>query len=66
VNSGVYVGDVPVNAFLDATFAWRLPIPGQTVTWSLMGTNITNNKRITFIGTPEIGRLVMTRLQYEF
>jgi iron complex outermembrane receptor protein len=66
VNSGVYVGDVPVNAFLDANFSWRLPVPGQSVTWSLTGTNITNNKRFTFIGTPEIGRLVMTRLQYAF
>ena len=66
VNSGVYVGDVPVNAFLDASFSWRLPLPGQSVTWSITGTNITNNKRITFIGTPEIGRLLMTRLQYSF
>ncbi len=66
VNSGVYVGNVPVNAFLDASFSWRLPLPGQNVTWSITGTNITNNKRITFIGTPEIGRLVMTRLQYAF
>jgi iron complex outermembrane receptor protein len=66
VNSGVYVGDVPVNAFLDANFSWRLPLPGQNVTWSITGTNITNNKRITFIGTPEIGRMVMTRLQYTF
>jgi iron complex outermembrane receptor protein len=66
VNSGVYVGDVPVNAFLDASFSWRLPLPGQSVTWSITGTNITNNKRVTFIGTPEIGRLVMTRLQYSF
>lgn len=66
VNSGVYVGDVPVNAFLDATFAWRLPLRGQNVTWSITGTNITNNKRITFVGTPEIGRLVLTKLQYTF
>ena len=66
VNSGVYFGAVPVNAFLDASFSWRLPIPGQQVTWSLMGTNVTNNKRFTFVGTPEIGRLVMTRLQYSF
>jgi len=64
VNSGVYVGNVPVNAFLDAQFSWRLPIPGQSVTWSITGTNILNNKRVTFIGTPEIGRLVMTRVQY--
>jgi outer membrane receptor for ferrienterochelin and colicins len=66
VNSGVYVGPVPVNAFLDAQFSWRLPIPGQSVTWSITGTNITNNKRATFVGTPDIGRLVMTRLQYAF
>jgi iron complex outermembrane receptor protein len=66
VNSGVYVGDVPVNAFLDASFSWRLPLPGQSVTWSITGSNITNNKKFTFIGTPEIGRLVMTRLQYAF
>ncbi|HUQ83501.1 MAG TPA: TonB-dependent receptor, partial [Gemmatimonadaceae bacterium] len=66
VNSGVYVGDVPVNAFLDASFSWRLPIPGQNLMWSVMGTNITDNKRITFIGTPKIGRMIMTRLQYSF
>lgn len=66
VNSGVYVGEVPVNAFLDASFSWRLPLPGQQLTWSITGTNITDNKRITFIGTPEIGRLLMTRLQYQF
>ena len=66
VNSGVYVGNVPVNAFLDAQFSWRLPFPGQSVTWSITGTNILNNKRATFIGTPDIGRLVMTRVQYAF
>ena len=66
VNSGVYVGEVPVNAFLDASFSWRLPLPGQQLTWSITGTNVTDNKRITFIGTPEIGRLLMTRLQYQF
>ena len=66
VNSGVYMGDVPVNAFMDAQFSWRLPLPGRSVTWSITGTNILNNKRVTFIGTPEIGRLVMTRVQYAF
>jgi outer membrane receptor for ferrienterochelin and colicins len=66
VNSGVYVGTVPVNAFLDGSIRWKLPVPGQDVTLAVSGTNLTNNKRITFIGTPEIGRLVMTRLQYKF
>ena len=56
----------PLEKFLDAQFAWRLPIPGQSVTWSITGTNILNNKRATFVGTPEIGRLVMTRVQYAF
>jgi outer membrane receptor for ferrienterochelin and colicins len=66
VNSGVYVGAVPVNAFLDASFSWHLPVPGQNLMWSVTGTNITDNKRITFIGTPRIGRMIMTRLQYAF
>jgi len=66
VNSGVYVGNVPVNAFVDAQFSWRLPLPGQSVTWSITGTNILDNKRVTFVGTPEIGRLLITRVQYAF
>ena len=41
-------------------------IQGQNVTWSISGTNITNNKRITFVGTPEIGRMLLTKLQYTF
>jgi len=51
---------------VDAQFSWRLPLPGQSVTWSITGTNILDNKRVTFVGTPEIGRLLMTRVQYAF
>jgi iron complex outermembrane receptor protein len=75
VNSGVFnsfnIGtpvrypSVPVNAFLDLGFSWKLPVAAQ-VRWSINGTNILNNKRATFVGTPEMGRLVMTRLQYTF
>jgi len=58
---------VPVNMFLDLGFSWRLPVRGtQQVTWSLNGTNILDNKRPTFAGVPEIGRMIMTRLQYNF
>jgi outer membrane receptor for ferrienterochelin and colicins len=58
---------VPVNMFLDLGFSWRLPVRGtQQVTWSLNGTNILDNKRATFAGVPEIGRMIMTRLQYNF
>jgi outer membrane receptor for ferrienterochelin and colicins len=59
--------NVPVNAILDLGFSWRLPFAlAQQVTWSLNGTNILNNEVPTFDGTPAIGRLVMTRLQYQF
>jgi len=59
--------DVPVNVFVDLGFSWRLPIRGsQQLTWSINGTNIFDNKRPTFAGVPEIGRMVMTRIQYAF
>lgn len=58
---------VPVNAFLDLGFSWRLPVRGsQQITWSINGTNILDNKRATFAGVPEIGRMIMTRIQYAF
>jgi iron complex outermembrane receptor protein len=58
---------VPVNAFLDVGFSWRLPFAGtQQITWSINGTNVLDNKRATFAGVPEIGRMVMTRIQYAF
>ncbi|HEX6250225.1 MAG TPA: TonB-dependent receptor, partial [Gemmatimonadaceae bacterium] len=66
VNSGVYVGEVPVNAFLDASVSYRLPLVGRGAMISLSGTNILDNKRNSFIGVPEVGRMLMTRLQYTF
>jgi iron complex outermembrane receptor protein len=57
---------VPVIAVLDAGLTWRLPFSAQDVTWSLNGTNILDNKRATFVGTPKIGAMVLTRLQYRF
>ena len=58
---------VPVNMFLDIGVSWRLPIRGsQQIMWSINGTNVLDNKRPTFAGVPEIGRMIMTRLQYSF
>jgi len=58
---------VPVNAFLDLGFSWRLPVRGsQQIMWSINGTNVLDNKRATFAGVPEIGRMLMTRIQYSF
>ncbi|MEO7512700.1 MAG: TonB-dependent receptor [Gemmatimonadaceae bacterium] len=58
---------VDVAAMIDLGFNKRLPFGGaREVMWSLNGTNIFNNKRRTFPGAPEIGRMVVTRLQYQF
>lgn len=66
VNSAVFIGYVPVNMFLDASFSWRLPLADRRLTWGVNATNVLNNERASFVGVPEIGRLVMTRLQYSF
>jgi iron complex outermembrane receptor protein len=76
VNSGVFNSyglpptavrypPVPVNALLDAGFSWVLPVAGSP-RWSLNATNLLDNKVPTFVGVPAIGRLVMTRVQYQY
>ncbi len=75
VNSGVYnnygssspirYDRVPVNAFLDAGFSWKLPIQNN-VRWSVNAQNILDNKVPSFIGVPDVGRFITTRLQYQF
>jgi outer membrane receptor for ferrienterochelin and colicins len=58
---------VPVNMFLDLGFSWRVPVRGtQQIMWSLNATNVLDNKRPTFAGVPDIGRMIMTRIQYSF
>jgi len=76
VNSGVFnsyglplgskpYDPVPVNALLDAGFSWLLPVAGSP-RWSLNATNLLDNKVATFVGVPKIGRLIMTRVQYQY
>ena len=58
---------VEVAAMIDLGFNKRLPFGGaKEIMWSLNGTNVLNNKRRTFPGSPEIGRMIVTRLQYQF
>lgn len=65
VNSGVYVGDVPSALMLDLNVSYRLrQFSGASI--GLAATNLLDEKARTFVGVPEIGRLVITRLQYEF
>ena len=66
--NGVYEYQQPPTAsFLDAQVVWRLPFrAGQGALLSISGTNLLNNEVPLFAGVPEIGRLIMTRLQVTF
>jgi iron complex outermembrane receptor protein len=65
VNSGVYVGDVRSYTLIDAMLAYDLPFsPGLRL--SVSAQNILNHEHREFVGVPEIGALLITRLSYTF
>ena len=65
MNSGVYQGDVEAYQVVDASVGYRLPFqPGAHV--SLTANNILNNMHREFVGAPEIGRMVLLRVRYDF
>jgi outer membrane receptor for ferrienterochelin and colicins len=81
VNSGVYESfvfnpsgagaavqypGVPTANLFDVQFSRRFPKLGKGVLWSLSATNLFDVQVPTFVGTPDIGRLVMTRLSWTF
>ena len=66
VNDGVWVGTVPVNAMIDAGFTVGMPGTDGRGMFSLNATNLFDNKRRSYVGVPEIGRMVMSRIQYTF
>ncbi|HET9425095.1 MAG TPA: TonB-dependent receptor [Gemmatimonadaceae bacterium] len=66
VNDGVWVGRVPVNAMLDAGFSIGMPGTGGHGLFSLNAINLLDNQRRSYVGVPEIGRMVMSRIQYTF
>ena len=75
VNSGVFNSynlgtpvpypPVPVNALLDVSTSWVLPVAGSP-RWSVSATNVLDNRVPTFVGVPAIGAMVMTRIQYSY
>ncbi|MEO6331365.1 MAG: TonB-dependent receptor [Gemmatimonadaceae bacterium] len=66
VNDGIWVGKVPVNAMVDAGFTIGMPGTEGRALFSLNATNLFDNKRRSYVGVPEIGRMVMSRIQYTF
>lgn len=64
---GTYCYESVSQAFtVDAQVSKRFNIGAQKLLWSINATNVFDNRVRTFPGVPEIGRLVMTRLQYSF
>jgi iron complex outermembrane receptor protein len=65
MNSGVYTGTVDGYTVVDANVGYRFrSIAGASV--SLTATNLFDNVHREFVGAPELGRLLLVRLQYEF
>jgi len=58
--------NVPEAVTFDAQVSKRFNVGSQRLLWSINATNVFDNRLRTFPGVPEIGRLVMTRLQYSF
>ncbi len=65
MNSGVYLGEVDAFQVVDASLGYRLPFqPGAHL--SLTANNILNNMHREFVGAPEIGRMLIARVRYDF
>ncbi|MGI8618133.1 MAG: TonB-dependent receptor domain-containing protein [Gemmatimonadaceae bacterium] len=66
VNDGVWVGRVPVNAMLDAGVSFGIPGTSGNALFSVNATNLLDNQRPSYVGVPEIGRMLLSRIQYTF
>lgn len=65
MNSGVYIGEVDGYEVVDASIGYDLPFRRGTRV-SLTANNLLNNMHREFVGAPEVGRLLLVRVQYDF
>ena len=56
---------IPASTLFDIGASYRLPI-AQNVTWSLNVSDLLDTRVATFVGVPQIGRLIATRIKYNF
>ncbi|HEX7545615.1 MAG TPA: TonB-dependent receptor, partial [Gemmatimonadaceae bacterium] len=56
---------LPANTLIDVGASWRLPF-ATNMTWSLNVSDLLDTRVATFVGVPEIGRLIATRIRYTF
>ena len=54
---------VPASTQFDLGATWH---PTQKIAWSLNVTNLLDTQAPTFVGTPNIGRMALTRVKFEF
>lgn len=75
INSGVYVTPlrpdgsretIPTYSVMDAQVSYRLPVGNQSATLSLIANNLFDQPYQTFIGVPNLGRTLITKLSYTF
>jgi iron complex outermembrane receptor protein len=82
VNSGVYAtgvdfpragatgtyryDDIDAATVVDVGFNWRFQPAGKSMLFSIRADNLFDVKYRTMPGTPELGMMVVTRLQYSF
>ena len=64
-SGGVTYAPVPANTMIDLGASYRLPI-ARNVTWSLYVSDLLDTRVATFAGVPQVGRLVTTRVKYNF
>lgn len=58
--------NVPEAVTFDAQITKRFNLGENKLAWTVNATNMFDNRVRTFPGVPEIGRMIMTRLQYTF
>jgi outer membrane receptor for ferrienterochelin and colicins len=82
VNSGVYAtgvdfpragaagtyryDDIDAATVVDLGFNWRFTPAANSLLFSIRADNLFDSKYRTMPGTPELGRMIVTRLQYSF
>lgn len=80
VNSGVYIGTlclggtqgalaedcVKAYTLFDATLGYRLPGRARHTTLQVSATNLLDEDYRPFPGTPNIGRMILARIKYDF
>ncbi len=64
-NSGVYRGRVSSYTLLDASFGFILPF-AEPVRLTVSAENLFDRRHREFVGAPELGRLLLTRLTWSF